>query len=369
MNRFRNPILCATALCFAIVAAGRAQQTPADSRSTDPLAALRQGFASPPMDARPMMRWWWFGPAVEPGELARELRTMKAGGIGGVEIQPVYPLQLDDPQRGFRNMKFLSPDFLKMVGFAADTAHELGMRVSITLGSGWPYGGAWVPVTESAGRLRVVATAVSADEDSVPAPSLENGEKLLASFVVAGTPEHYDADHARQVEDIGDGRLQIPSGLSDPQVALFFISSRTGQQVKRPAYGAEGFVIDHLSAAAVQDHLRNVAEPLVRAFGDHPPYSVFSDSLEVYQSDWTPDFLTEFRNRRGYDLTPHLPELVAGTGAESCGSALRLGAHAGGADRSELSGSDQQLGARPPHRISLPELRYSRGYAVEQLPG
>ena len=226
-----------------------------------------------------MMRWWWFGPAVERDELARELQTMEAGGIGGVEIQPVYPLELDDPQTGFHNLPFLSPEFLKMVGFAANTGHALGMRVSITLGSGWPYGGAWVPVTESAGRLRVVATPVAQDEDSVAVPSIGNGEKLLASFVTSGTTEHYEAKSARRVEDIRNGRLSLPSGLSGPQVALFFISSRTGQQVKRPAVGADGFVIDHFSAAAVQDHLKNVAEPLVRAFGEHPPYSVFSLSL------------------------------------------------------------------------------------------
>ena len=47
------------------------------------------------------------------------------------------------------------------------------------------------------------------------------------------------------------------------------------------------------------------------------PYSVFSDSLEVYESDWTPDLLDEFRARRGYDLTPHLPELAAGTTPEA----------------------------------------------------
>ena len=51
-----------------------------------------------------MMRWWWFGPAVEKPELARELRTMKAGGIGGAEIQPVYALELDDSAKGFRNL-------------------------------------------------------------------------------------------------------------------------------------------------------------------------------------------------------------------------------------------------------------------------
>jgi hypothetical protein len=321
MSGFLRIIGCVMAACLALVPGASSQRSnePPSSIATsgDSLVALRHGFESPPSDARPMMRWWWFGPAVEPDELARELQTMKAGGIGGVEIQPVYPLALDDPQTGFRNMKFLSPEFLKMVGFAAETGRSLGMRVSITLGSGWPYGGAWVPVTEAAGRLRVVAVPVSSGEDSVAAPSLENGEELLAAFVAAGTTEHYDARHAQQVGRINNGRLILASGLNGPQVALFFISSRTGQQVKRPAYGAEGFVIDHFSAQAVQDHLKNVAEPLVRAFGDHPPYSVFSDSLEVYESDWTPDFLTEFRNRRGYDLTPHLPEMIGGTGPEA----------------------------------------------------
>ena len=39
-----------------------------------------------------MMRWWWFGPSVTKAELERELKTMRDGGIGGVEVQPVYPL-------------------------------------------------------------------------------------------------------------------------------------------------------------------------------------------------------------------------------------------------------------------------------------
>src|SRR6185312_5107707 len=278
---------------------------------------LQRTFASPPEDARPMMRWWWFGPAVQHDELARELRAMHDGGIGGVEIQPVYPLALDDPQAGYRNEPFLSTEFLHNVSFAAQTGEQLGMRVSITLGSGWPYGGAWVPVTESAGELRVVTTQVQEGEHSVPVPAMENGEQLLAAFVASGDPGNYDAAHAQRMGDVQDGRLELPTGNSGPQTALFFIASRTGQQVKRPAAGAEGFVIDHFSARAVQDHLRNVADPLVQAFGNHPPYSVFSDSLEVYGSDWTPDLLDQFRARRGYDLTPHLPELPAGSSEEA----------------------------------------------------
>jgi hypothetical protein len=82
--------------------------------------------------------------------------------------------------------------------------------------------------------------------------------------------------------------------------------------VKRAAAGAEGYVLDHFSRASIDAHIANVATPLVNAFGSQPPYSVFSDSLEVYESDWTTNFPAEFEKRRGYDLIPHLPELLAG---------------------------------------------------------
>lgn len=260
-----------------------------------------------------MVRWWWFGPAVEKDELARELRAMKAGGIGGAEIQPVYALELDDSSKGFRNIPYLSKDFLDMVTFTAQTAHDLDMRLNLTLGSGWPYGGSYVPVNDAAGRLRVVADPIPDGATSLPIPSIRNGEKLLAAFLASGTPSHYDAEHTEQLHSIGEYRLTLPAGVSGPHVVLFFISSRTGQQVKRAAVGAEGFVLDHFSMEAIQNHIKHVADPLIEACGKNVPYSVFSDSLEVYESDWTPDLLEEFRARRGYDLTPHLPELVAGT--------------------------------------------------------
>ena len=307
-------------LFFAAFLLALLAASPAASQASgqaDSLAAVRAGFAAPPADARPMMRWWWFGPAVEKTELARELRTMKAGGIGGAEIQPVYALELDDPARNFRDLPFLSKDFLDRVGFAAQTAHDLGMRLNLTLASGWPYGGSYVPVTDAAGRLRIVINAVPADATSLPVPSLSNGEKLLATFLTSGTPSQYDAEHAELLHAIGAFRLTLPAGLAGPHVVMFFISSRTGQQVKRAAVGAEGFVLDHFSMEAIQNHLKTVADPLIQACGKNIPYSVFSDSLEVYESDWTPDFLDEFRTRRGYDLTPHLPELVAGTTAEA----------------------------------------------------
>src|SRR5207244_1629434 len=74
----------------------------------DALADLRRAFLAPPDDSRIMMRWWWFGPAVTRPQLERELGLMKLSRIGGVEVQPVYPLTLDDPEHHIRNLTFLS---------------------------------------------------------------------------------------------------------------------------------------------------------------------------------------------------------------------------------------------------------------------
>lgn len=264
-----------------------------------------------------MMRWWWFGPSATKPELERELEQMKAAGIGGVEIATLYPLALDDPQGGFHNYAFVSDEHLDNLKFAAEQARRLGMRVDITLGSGWPFGGPHIPVTQAAGELRVERVSVPAGSISAAVPALEAGEKLLAAFLV---PENGDAPDYRQAHQLpipAGPRIEVPHLSNSPQAVMFFISSRTGMMVKRAAVGASGFVLDHYDAAAIRNHLEHVGDPLLSAFGDHPPYAVFSDSLEDYGSDWTPDLLSEFRRRRGYDLTPLLPALIGDIGPDT----------------------------------------------------
>ena len=276
------------------------------------LRRLENAFQSPPDDARVMMRWWWFGPAVTKPELAREMQQMKAGGFGGFEIQPVYPLELDDPAKGFRNLPYLSNEFLDDVRFVNDQAHGLGLRASLTLSSGWPYGGPHTPVTEAAGQLHLIRTPAPEGTRSVAVPHLSNGESLIGVFVADARRGKGDGElkpTSLPLPAGGDLRIPLPAG--GDRTVLWFVSGRTGQQVKRAAVDADGFVMDHFSRQAVEDHLHDVADKLITAFGNQPPYSVFSDSLEVYGSDWTPDLLEQFRRRRGYDLSPHLPELFS----------------------------------------------------------
>ncbi len=284
-----------------------------------PQAELMASFAQPPDDCRIMMRWWWFGPAVTKPEIQRELEQMKAAGIGGAEIATLYPLALDDPETGFRNLPYLSDDYIDALRFAAAEAAQLGLRIDITLGSGWPFGGPHIPVTQAAGEMRVETVEIPPGAPSIAAPSIETGEQFIATFMVPGSGDALTFNEAAQIplSAIANGRLRIAPATTGPHSAVFFISSRTGMTVKRPAVGAEGFVLDHFDEHATETHLHAVGDRLLEAFGDHPPYAIFSDSLEDYGSNWTTDLLQQFRQRRGYDLIPHLPALIADIGPEA----------------------------------------------------
>ncbi len=381
----------AGALSIATTAVLLAQTAPAPS-----LDAVHKNFIDPPNDSRPIVRWWWFGPAVVKPEILRELQQMKADGIQGAELAFEYPLVLDDPSKDLKNLPFLSPEMLDDVAYAQSEGRKLGLRIDLTLCSGWPYGGPSVPLEEAVGRLRVAQLPVAAGTTSVTVPTLQADETLISAAIAnpatptaalapvldlaapppptprsvvpgyappppadaapdaagsaaasAGTPAGgpqgpggrggpggpggfpggrggrgggrgpqtptFDAASAKPLTVTGSTAVVDPS--DKPRVAVFFIAGHSKMMVKRAAFGAEGYVIDHFSHDAVQHYLKNVGEPLIGAFGNTPPTAIFSDSLEVAESggsDWTPNLPAEFLKRRGYDLLPHLPELAAG---------------------------------------------------------
>ncbi len=266
-------------LAVAVVVASLARVT---SAQTDGLDDLQRAFQRPPDDSRIMMRWWWFGPAVTRAKLEREMRLMKEGGIGGFEVQPVYPLALDDSATGIRNLPLLSDEFIEALRFTSEKARELGLRMDLTLGSGWPFGGPQIPISQAAGRLRCERVKVEGNSRRVKVPSITAGEKLLAVFLARSQGQSIAADSLVEITDIRDGAIRLPESLQGPHEVLFFISSRTGMMVKRPAVAGEGFVLDHYDRSAIENYLKNVGDRLMQAFGAHPPYAVFCDSSKYF---------------------------------------------------------------------------------------
>ncbi|MGW0229341.1 glycosyl hydrolase [Actinopolymorpha singaporensis] len=256
------------------------------------LDELRRTFAEPPNDARPMLRWWWFGPAADEASLDRQLQTVAAAGFGGVEVAYVYPLAP-------ATCDFGSPRFHELLRHAALRCQELGLRFDLTLGSGWSFGGPHITPDLAARRLHWEIRELTPGPSRVP---VMPGDEFVAAYVFPGSI--HDRSETYTLLDT----LDVPDGTG-PRTLLVATSRPTGQNVKRAAAGAEGPVLDHYSAAATRAHVRSVAAPLLDAVAPAPVGSVFCDSLEVYSSDWTPEVLAEFGRRRGYDALPLLPLL------------------------------------------------------------
>ncbi|GAB3759845.1 glycosyl hydrolase [Microlunatus parietis] len=281
----------------------------ATSRTEFPgrVAELRRGFAEPDPAARPMMRWWWFGPDVEDAEVERELTAMADAGFGGAEVAFVYPLrQVRHP--------FLSDEFGARLRHAAEFARSLGLRFDLTIGSGWSYGGPHIGPDHVARRLHWERRELTAAAVRVPVVAPWPGDELVAAFLAEGSPG--EARSGWVPLSISDSMITIEQGRG-PRTVLLAWSRPTGQNVKRAAAGAEGPVLDHYSAAATRKHLAELGDRLLAAVPAELLGSVFCDSLEVYAADWTPDLPAEFARRRGYDPLPHLHRLTV----EEAGSA------------------------------------------------
>src|SRR5258708_29260796 len=214
-------ILCALALGLG----GPASAQPAAPAG---LAAIRRSFAAPPDESRPMVRWWWFGPFVTPEEIEAEMRRMKEGGLGGFELAVVYPMALDDPASGLRNERYLSPGFLDKVAFASRKARELGLRMDVTIGSGWSYGGTYITPDLAAARLRSERREITPDRTSMPRPVPYDGDRLVASFLRRGSMQEADPRTFRALDLSGDGPIALPAGNA-PRRALFYFAGLTGQ--------------------------------------------------------------------------------------------------------------------------------------------
>jgi len=272
-----------------------------------------------------MTRWWWFGGAATPEEITRELTLMSESGLRGVELQPVYPLEVDDPKRGIRNIRYFSTEWYDLLRHTVKETRRLGMQFDLTLGSGWPYGGPFIPIELAARQARALIreTAGPGRFSWRITPELTEDDNVVAAVAVPVLPSGQpDLQHSRAVWDqtrrpgtsagfsgMGFDNWDVPPGIWRLMVV---IDCPTGQQVKRPTLGMEGCVLDHFNRQSMDLFLAAAGDQVLnelKATADPPFHSVFCDSLEVYGADWTANLLQEFERRRGYALTPYLPAL------------------------------------------------------------
>ena len=243
---------------------------------------------TPTQEAKPGVRWWWMGSAVDKENLKWNLDEYAKTGIGAVEITPLYGVQGNDKN----DIPYLSPKWMEMLKFVEEENKKVDIETDMATGTGWPFGGPWVPINEAACKAVFVDTIVDVKqklmeiEFNVPKKERDFAKlKLIKAYPVEGQ------NRKKRV------------------IALY--ESRTRQKVKRAAPGGEGYVIDHFDSTAVANYLAHIDSAFVANKTPYP-HTFFNDSYEVYGANWTPNLLTEFEKMHGYKLQDKFPEFLDG---------------------------------------------------------
>ncbi|PHN03780.1 glycosyl hydrolase [Flavilitoribacter nigricans] len=264
---------------------------------------------------KPWTRWWWMGSAIDQKNIRNTLIAYDKAGLGGVEITPIYGVKGEEANF----LDYLSPQWMNMLAYTIATADSLGMQVDMNLGTGWPFGGPQVSPEYAATKLIVDQQQVRKGEklklQIVPQEEKNRGSAQLDHVLAFGD----DGRYVDLTNKLKDGVLRWKARKTDYTLYSVF-TGKTRQQVKRAAPGGKGFTLDHYSTAALNSYVQRFDSAFASLGGK--PRAIFNDSYEVYGTDFTPEFFQAFRERRGYDLKPHLKELVS-TGDEEIGNRIR----------------------------------------------
>jgi alpha-L-rhamnosidase len=289
--------------------------------------ALFRDFQQPPAAARPFVRWWWNGDKLTEKEILRELDLLHSAGIGGVEVNPIRFPNPDDPL-GVPSIEWLSKPWIGMLQTAVRAGHERGMIVDSIVGSGWPFGGQFLTREEQTHILALGTRRLSGPATlRIPeAELLADAElKLHSKWKSIDKSIRYLRLAPRRMEQFTPGAditsqltggvltLEVPEG---EHILYTLVQQRGFQAVINGAPGADGPVLNHFEAAAVERYLERMSsaiEPVMGSLGKSFR-AMFCDSLELEGANWCSDMLPEFEARRGYSLLPYLPFVLFKTG-------------------------------------------------------
>ncbi len=270
-----------------------------------------QTWPVPAPEAKPGTRWWWLGSAVSESDLRWNLKEYSKAGIGAVEITPIYGVQGNEKN----DLNFLSTPWMNALKFVESEGASDSILVDMNCGTGWPFGGPYVSVSDAAAKLVLTDIKTTGQElrKGVDVSVKDAKEKPFAklSRVMAYADDGTVTDLTAMADSTGKVVWKKAPKKQGFRLMTIYCS-RTRQKVKRAAPGGEGYVLDHFDRNAVGRYLANF-DKAFKNCGVAYPHTFFNDSYEVYGANWTPTLLEEFAKRRGYKLEEHLPELLGDT--------------------------------------------------------
>ncbi|MCI8497126.1 MAG: LPXTG cell wall anchor domain-containing protein [Clostridiales bacterium] len=323
-------VLCATMLtCAAGLPAS------AEGEGSDFANKIEDRFADPSMTERPGARWWLAEGSHTDQTIRESIKELYDYGFGSLEFVTLdESAYLDDATYAWGSEEWIHDSHLIM-----EECNRYGMGVSFTSGTHWSTANLTVitPDEETASQeLSYMVQPVSAGETfegELLLPELpENVSQLKFVRIIAAKVSAQDdsalieeslTDVSALVTEHKDGTWSIQyTAPSDGDYLLFsFWQHGTGESYK-PAATGKAYTINYYDQAGVQALTeywdRNVlTDDMKQLILENGHVSMFMDSLEVRTKGtnstknlWSKDFLDEFENRCGYDVTRYLPLLI-----------------------------------------------------------
>ena len=278
------------------------------------LASTAQSWPEATTESKPGARWWWLGSAVDKENLQWNLQQYANHGIGAVEITPIYGVQGNQAN----NIPYLSDKWMEMLRYTQEQCRENGIELDMATGTGWPFGGPWVPLEESACKVLFVDTTFTGKKVEglqLQVPEKDRKYSKLQKVMVypLSTDNKVLPTSVDVTSFVSDGQLtwKAPKGTKKrDEWRVIAVYARYGvMKVKRAAPGGEGLVIDHFDRRAVANYLKHIENAFERTNTPYP-HTFFNDSYEVSEATWTPTLFEEFEKRRGYKLQDNLLKLI-----------------------------------------------------------
>jgi hypothetical protein len=255
---------------------------------------LRDDFAKPALDLRGAPFWSW-NDRLDPEELARQARDMKAHGMGGFFMH----------SRDGLETVYMGPEWRECVRETVRVAEQEGMGAWLYDEDRWPSGAAGGLVPAAGGdafRAKVVTLEVT---DTAPEPT----DDVLALF--RATLQDKAVLAAERLDSAW------PETLGEGETYLVFRREISGpsEWFNQDAYA------DNLNPDAVRCFIDTTYEPYYQevghAFGKAVP-GIFTDEPNVFAVQvrsglpalpWTDGLPAYYAERRGHDLLDTLPWL------------------------------------------------------------
>ncbi|MCC7373404.1 MAG: hypothetical protein IT581_02020 [Verrucomicrobiales bacterium] len=307
-------------------------------------ADLAKGFQRPPASARPWVYWFWLNGNITSNGITADLESMKRVGIGGALIMEV------DQGAPVGPIDFMSDRWRALFSHVHREANRLGIEINMNNDAGWNgSGGPWIRPEQSMQKVVFSETHVVGPihfDGPLPQPETVagfyrditvlafpttgsnriDGIRGKAAFDVAGgssierSPWPTDATVSRQrlltlTFDSTSKRAtgDLPAGN---WTLVRFGHTSTGIENAPAPKSGRGLECDKLSAAGMEAQFAGMMAKLA---DDNPASSrqthpglvaTHIDSWENGSQNWSDTLRDEFRQRRGYDLTPFLPVLT-----------------------------------------------------------